>query len=90
MNRVETEEGKRTAVAGASALLVAAPDAARLCGISRATWHRLRSAGKIGPAPIRLGGRVLWRVEELREWVRCGCPPRREWEALHAQRNGRP
>jgi predicted DNA-binding transcriptional regulator AlpA len=68
---------------------LAARDAARLCAVSVPTWYRLRSAGKIGPVPIRLGGRVLWRVEELTEWVRLGCPSRQEWEALKAQTNGR-
>jgi predicted DNA-binding transcriptional regulator AlpA len=70
-------------------LLVRAAAAARLCGLSRATWHRLVAAGRT-PAPVRLGGAVLWRVEELRRWVDCGCPSRHEWEALRAaQRDGR-
>jgi predicted DNA-binding transcriptional regulator AlpA len=65
-------------------LLVPAPEAARLCGVSEASWYRLRSAGKV-PAPVRLGGRVLWRVEEdLRAWIAAGCPSRCEWEARRA------
>ena len=57
--------------------------AAPLCGVSVATWHRLNSARKI-PAPVRLGGRVLWRVQELRDWMGAGCPDRKTWEALKA------
>src|SRR5205085_4382037 len=45
-------------------LLVDTDHAAVLCGISCASWYRLRSAGKIGPLEVRLGGRVLYRIEE--------------------------
>jgi predicted DNA-binding transcriptional regulator AlpA len=74
-------------------LLVSARDAARLCGVSPATWARMQAAGR-APAPIRPSpGRVLWRMAELREWTHAGCPARREWEAIRdartAQRNGR-
>jgi predicted DNA-binding transcriptional regulator AlpA len=63
--------------------LVSAKVAARLCGISRASWERLHAAGKI-PAPVRLGTRVLWRVEELRRFIQAGCPP--GWRAVEAAR----
>jgi predicted DNA-binding transcriptional regulator AlpA len=69
-------------------LLVPAATAAPLCGVSEASWYRLKAAGKL-PAPVRLGGRVLWRVEELRRWCAAGCPDLRTWQALeHA--GGRP
>jgi prophage regulatory protein len=73
------------------ALLLAARQAAALCGVSVATWWRWRAAGCC-PAPVRVGGCVRWRAEELREWTKAGCPPRSEWEALRAaaQCNGRP
>ena len=35
---------------------------ASFCGVSEASWYRLKSASRL-PAPVRLGGRVLWRVE---------------------------
>ena len=74
-------------VASPEPLLLPAPKAARLCGISEATWYRLKAAGKV-PVPVRLGGRVLWKVEELRRWCAAGCPDQRSWLALeHA--NGR-
>jgi predicted DNA-binding transcriptional regulator AlpA len=74
-----------------SPLLLAARQAAQLCGVSPATWWRWHAAGRC-PAPLRLSpGCVRWRAEELRAWVRAGCPPRREWEARQAaQRDGRP
>ena len=60
---------------------IEAAQAARLCGISRATWYSLRKAGRV-PRPVRLGRRVLWRVEELREWMAAGCPPLSRWDTL--------
>jgi predicted DNA-binding transcriptional regulator AlpA len=62
-------------------LLVAAKDACQLAGVSPATWWRLRAADKI-PAPVRLGGRVLWRVEELKAWIAAGCPAGQTWRTL--------
>ncbi len=70
-------------------LLVDARAAARLVGISLATWHRLKSARRIGPAPVRLGGRVLYRVGDLRLWTEWGCPPLLEFEA-RLSANGQP
>jgi predicted DNA-binding transcriptional regulator AlpA len=64
-------------------LLVDTEQAAAACGIGRATWFRLKSAGKT-PAPVKLAGRVLYRVEDLRLWVSLGCPSRKEFEARKA------
>jgi predicted DNA-binding transcriptional regulator AlpA len=63
--------------------LVPAKVAAHLTGISLASWERLHAAGKV-PAPVRLGGRVLWRVQELHQFIRAGCPP--GWRAVEAAR----
>ena len=57
--------------------------AAALAGVSRATWQRLRSAGKLPPA-IRLGRKVLWRREEIIAWIAAGCPDGRTWAAMQA------
>ena len=46
------------------------------------TWD---AAGKL-PAPIRIGGRVVWRVQEIRAWLEAGAPNRDEWEARTASR----
>src|SRR5262245_35799282 len=74
-------------VSFAEPLLVGAAEAGRLCGRSEASWWRDHAAGRI-PAAVKLGGRTLWRVEELRRWVEAGCPPRKTWEALRAQKGG--
>jgi len=59
---------------------VGAAVAARLAGVSEATWWRHHADGKI-PRPNKLGRRTLWRVQELREWIAAGCPDRVSWEA---------
>jgi predicted DNA-binding transcriptional regulator AlpA len=69
------------------ALLVGAEVAGAMCGRSEASWWRDHAAARV-PAPVKLGGRTLWRVEELRRWVEAGCPSRKVWEALQATRKG--
>lgn len=62
-------------------LLLSARLAAESLGISRASFYSLHSAGKV-PLPRRLGKRVLWSVEELKDWIAAGCPCREKWEQL--------
>lgn len=73
-----------SSAAAVEPVLLAARQAAALCGVSVATWHRMTAAGRC-PAPLRLSpGCVRWRRPELLEWVEAGCPGRREWEARRA------
>lgn len=66
---------------GTDVLLVGTDEASRLLGMSRRSFERIDSNGKLGPLPVRiLGGRPLWGVEELRAWVRAGCLPRANWQ----------
>lgn len=63
-------------------LALTAKDAATLCGISRAQWWKLHSAGKT-PAPVRLGTKApRWRRAELVAWLDAGCPNRLTWERM--------
>lgn len=62
-------------------LMVGADKAAHMCGISRTLWYDLRNAGRL-PQPVRLGGRVLWRVEEIQQWMMAGCPSREKWQRM--------
>ena len=65
-------------------------DAAAYCHRSTATWDRLVSAGKT-PAPVKLGGAVLFRRTDLDKWVELGCPDRLAFEAsVNASRSGKP
>ena len=51
------------------------------CGLRTVrTWD---AAGKL-PAPVRIGGRVVWVVAEIRAWLAAGAPSRDEWAALKA------
>ena len=62
-------------------LLMTAEDAASQLSISKAHFYRMHNAGKI-PLPVRLGGAVRWRVEELRAWIAAGMPSRQRWQAM--------
>jgi predicted DNA-binding transcriptional regulator AlpA len=73
------KQGNACAELAPETLLVAARQAARMCGKSLRTWRSWDAAGLI-PRPIRIGHSVLWRAEELRLWVLARCPRRQEWE----------
>jgi predicted DNA-binding transcriptional regulator AlpA len=62
-------------------------DAARFCSLGASSWDRYTAAG-LNPAPIRLGGAVLWSADELSAWIRHGCPPRAEWTPRWAALRG--
>jgi predicted DNA-binding transcriptional regulator AlpA len=83
--------GNRTATPppAVEPLLLTADQAAALLGVSPATFYRMRSAGRT-PAPLRLSpGCVRYSRETLVEWVRLGCPSRKEFEARQATATGR-
>jgi predicted DNA-binding transcriptional regulator AlpA len=51
------------------------------CGIRTIrTWD---AAGRL-PSPIRIGGRVVWRVDEIRRWLAAGAPDRETWNVIRA------
>jgi len=60
-------------------LLLDAKQAASILGISRTLLYSMHSSGQLGPLPVRLGRRALWRHDELKDWVVAGCPSRRLW-----------
>jgi predicted DNA-binding transcriptional regulator AlpA len=63
-------------------LLLAAPQAARLCSVSVATWHRWVADDRT-PEPLRPSpGCVRWRRSEIVAWVEAGCPDRATWQAM--------
>jgi predicted DNA-binding transcriptional regulator AlpA len=47
------------------------PEAARLLGLSGRTLERHRTYGT-GPRYSKLGGRVIYRLEDLQAWVELG------------------
>jgi hypothetical protein len=67
-------------------LLVSTEDAAAMVALSPASFYRRLSAGEVGPLPLACGGRRLFRVADLRRWVRLGLPGRDAWLALETAR----
>ena len=60
-----------------------------MIGIGKTLFYSLASSGAIGPMPVELGSKKLYRVEELTNWVNCGCPPRHQWvDILSHEENG--
>jgi predicted DNA-binding transcriptional regulator AlpA len=49
-------------------------------GLSRGGWLKLHREGKV-PRPKRLGRRVLWDREELKDWWAAGAPDLASWES---------
>ena len=50
--------------------LIPWPEVARLTGLSRSTWHRLRRQGE-APEPVPLSPRRKgWRRSEVMAWLR--------------------
>ena len=66
--------------------LLTAKDAASMCRLSKRSWFRLSSSGKV-PAPVRIGGSVRWKRSDLELFIKLGCPDRNTFEerkeALH-------
>ena len=48
------------------------PDAAKLLGLSGRTLEKHRTFGT-GPQYFKLGGRVVYRLVDLMNWVKPGC-----------------
>jgi len=59
-----------------------------LGGCSASHVTRLDRAGKLGPRPLKLGGCVRWRADELEAWVAAGCPSRVEWQRMRRPQAG--
>lgn len=66
---------------------LAAPDAARLLGISTSAFYDLDSRGLV-PTAVTLGdGKTLrrWRRSELIAWLAAGAPARARWEMIKSR-----
>lgn len=54
-------------------LLVSADSLAFCLDTDRSTIRRWAKQGTM-PAPLKVGGRVLWDAEGIRQWIADGCP----------------
>jgi len=68
-------------IAPVEPLAVGAKEAAALCGIGLTLWRNMGQTGQV-PAFIKLGGRCVWSLDELRRWIAAGSPNRERWEIL--------
>ena len=53
-------------------MLATADEVAAMLGVSTRTVWRLLSSGQL-VEPVRLGGSVRWRLDEVRQWINNGC-----------------
>ncbi len=60
--------------------LLSAKELARTLSLSKRQIFRLNISGKL-PAPVKIGGSVRWRADEIMGWIAAGCPDRVAWQA---------
>ena len=63
-------------------LLLSSTQAAEMLGIKKSLFYQLASSGELGPVPVQLSSKKLYRVLELESWVSQNCPPRDQWLAI--------
>jgi len=63
-------------------LLLSVGDVCRALNISRSSFFSLRSAGRIPLTPVRLSSKLLYRRDEVEQWVAQGCPAAERWLQL--------
>ena len=63
-------------------------DARRLAAMLNKSIRTVRvwDARGLIPTPLRIGGSVVWRVDEIRDWLDAGAPDRVRWSAIRASR----
>ncbi len=67
---------------------VLAVDAKKLAAMLSTSVRTIRTwdaAGKL-PAPVKVGGRTLWYLPEVRAWLQAGAPDRPAWDAIKSAR----
>lgn len=73
MSGVATEHNRTGPAERPTPVLLSAETLAERLGFSERTIWRLRSAGKL-PSPLKIGGSVRWRADEIDAWIQSGCP----------------
>jgi excisionase family DNA binding protein len=61
--------------------LLSAKELAHTMSLSKRQIFRLNTAGKL-PAPLKIGGSIRWRADEIDRWLAAGAVDRRTWEDL--------
>lgn len=60
-------------------MLLKDSDVAARLNVSRRQVWKLLAGGKL-PQPVRVGGSVRWREDDLRAWIDAGCP--QDWHPI--------
>lgn len=68
---MSSAQGSR--IASNKQLFITPRQLAVMLQVSIRTLWRWRSAGRL-PAPVRLGGAVRWRLDDVTRWIDDGCP----------------
>ena len=55
-------------------LLLTIPATAKLLGVSRSFLYELMRSGRCPLTPVKFNSRVLFRMEDIENWVAQGCP----------------
>lgn len=89
-DEIDTDAGTAPMVqlAAVEPVAVDPAQAAKLIGVSKSMFFKLVSAGRIGPAGVKLGRCVRFSLSELRAWGEAGMPPRHEWAARQGRNGG--
>ena len=72
-------------------ILLSRQEAARVLGLGLRTFDRLNAAALLGPSPVRVGGSVRFRFQELQTWAASGngrLPTRDEWNRQKHEAGG--
>lgn len=64
---------------GAGLLAVGAKRAAAMIDVSLRHWRRMDATGRV-PAAVLCGRAKRWLVDDLKRWMRAGCPDRAAFE----------
>jgi predicted DNA-binding transcriptional regulator AlpA len=85
--RLDAPMAANSEVPGSGSWLLSIRHLAELLELSIRSVHRMNSAGRL-PRPVRLGGSVRWRRDEVVRWIAAGCPSRHAWEAIGGPAQG--
>jgi predicted DNA-binding transcriptional regulator AlpA len=87
INRVANHDGEKGRVPpDIEPLVVGQEDLAKLLAVDETTIWRWDKAGEIGPVSIKIVGRRVWVLAEIKEWVAAHMPNREAWLALKETR----
>lgn len=68
-------------------LLLSVKDTAKTLGISKPMLYQMISDGRFGLMPIKFGRKRLYPVDELKNWIKAGCPIREKWQKINKNSN---